>query len=65
MNCVNVCFIQFNHVHSLCLVYVRHFLNHTIAFLAPSLTQRPRQPPSSPNSSAVPGRQDDNFNMCE
>ena len=34
------------------LVYVRHFLNHTIAFLAPSLVQRPRQPPTLPDGSA-------------
>jgi len=33
-------------------VYVPHFLNHTIVFLAPPLTRRPRQPPSSPNGSA-------------
>jgi len=32
------------------LVYVRHLLNHTIVFLAPSLAQRSRQPPSSPNA---------------
>jgi len=52
VNCMIVRFIHFYLVHSLSLVYVRHFLNHTIIFLAPPLAQRPRQPPSLPNSSA-------------
>jgi len=30
-----VCFIHFHHVHSVFLVYVRHFLNHTIVFWRP------------------------------
>jgi len=35
INCMIVCFIHFHHVHSILLVYVRHFLNHTIVVLAP------------------------------
>jgi len=38
------------------LVYVRHFLSHTINFLASPLAQSPRQPTSSPNGSAGTGR---------
>jgi len=58
MNCMIVCFIHFHHVHFSFLVYVRHFLNNTIVFLAPPLAQRPRQPPSSPNQGPdnAPGR---------
>ena len=37
------------------LVYVRHFLNHIIVFLAPPLPQLPRQTPSSPNGSVGTG----------
>ena len=33
-------------------VYVRHFLNHTIVFLALPLAQHPRQPPGAHNGSA-------------
>jgi len=36
-----VCFIHFDYVHSLSLVHVRYFLNDTIVFLAPPLTQYP------------------------
>jgi len=55
INCVNVSFIHFHHVHYLFLVYVRHFLNQTVIFLAllaPLLAHRPRQPPSWSNGSA-------------
>jgi len=34
------------------LLYVCHFLNHTIVFSAAPLTERPRQRPGSPNGSA-------------
>jgi len=33
INCVNVSFIHFHHVHCLFLVYVRHFVNHVVIFL--------------------------------
>ena len=33
INCVNVSFIRFNHVHCLFLVYVRHFLNHVVILI--------------------------------
>jgi len=36
-----VCFIHFDYVHSLSLVHVHYFLNDTIVFLAPPLTQYP------------------------
>jgi len=32
INCVNVSFIHFDHVHYLFLVYVCHFLNHVVKF---------------------------------
>ena len=41
-----LCFVHFYHAYSLSLAYVRHFLNHTIAFWHPfALVQRRRQPP--------------------
>jgi len=50
-----VCFDLFHHVHSLLLVYVRHFLDHPIIFVSLPLAQRFRQPPSLPNGSAGTG----------
>jgi len=54
INCVNVCFVHFHHVHYLFLVCGRHFLNHMVIFFVlcgVPLAQFPRQPPSSPNGS--------------
>jgi len=34
INYMNVSFIHFHHVHYLFLMYVRHFLNHVVIFLA-------------------------------